>query len=110
VSSRSQPTSPRGGTTQKNMAGVDNTLRLLEFQGVGSEDLEQHLFICETIWAANNVQDEAVTIAQLETPFIGYALVWYMKLQSTTPTGQARMLAKIRQALLKEFKKPKFES
>jgi hypothetical protein len=33
-----------------------------------------------------------------------------MKLQSTTPTGQARTLAEIRQALLKEFKKPKSES
>jgi hypothetical protein len=86
--SQSQPTSPRGGTTQRNMAGVDNTLRLPEFQGVGSEDPEQHLFVCETIWAAKNVQDEAVKIAQLETTFRGRALVWYMKLQSTTPTGQ----------------------
>jgi hypothetical protein len=49
-------------------------------------------------------------IAQLETTFRGHALVWYMKLQSTTPTGQARTLAEIRQALLKEFKKPKSES
>jgi hypothetical protein len=107
---QSQPTSPRGGTTQRNMAGVDNTLRLPEFQGVGSEDPEQHLFVCETIWAAKNVQDEAVKIVQLETTFRGCALVWYMKLQSITPTGQARTLAEIRQALLKEFKKPKSES
>jgi hypothetical protein len=33
-----------------------------------------------------------------------------MKLQSTIPIGQARTLAEIRQALLKEFKKPKSES
>jgi hypothetical protein len=33
-----------------------------------------------------------------------------MKLQSTMPTGQARTLAEIKQALLKEFKKPKSES
>jgi hypothetical protein len=110
ASSQSQPTSPRGGTTQNNMVGLDNTLRLPEFQGVGSEDPEQHLFVCETIWAAKNVQDEAVNIAQLETTFRGHTLVWYMKLQSTTPTGQARTLAEIRQALLKEFKKPKSES
>jgi hypothetical protein len=69
------------------MVGVDNTLRLPEFQGVGSEDPEQHLFVCETIWAAKNVQDEVVKIVQLETTFRGHALVWYMKLQSTTPTG-----------------------
>jgi hypothetical protein len=69
------------------MAGVDNTLRLPEFQGVGSEDPEQHLFVCETIWATKNVQDEVVKIAQLATTFRGHALVWYMKLQSITPTG-----------------------
>jgi hypothetical protein len=39
-----------------------NTLILPEFQGVGQEDPKQHLFICETIWAATNVHDEAVKI------------------------------------------------
>jgi hypothetical protein len=110
TSSQSQPTSPGGGTTQNTMAGLDNTLRMPEFQGVGSEDPEQHLFVCETIWVVKNVQDEATNIVQLETMFRGRALVWYMKLQSTTPTGQARTLAEIRQALLKEFKKSKSES
>jgi hypothetical protein len=110
ASSQSQPVSPRGGMTHNNMEGVDNTLRLPEFWGIGSEDPEKHLFVCETIWAAKNVQDEAVKIAQLETTFRGHALVWYMKLQSTTPIGQARTLTKITQALLKEFKKPKSES
>jgi len=33
-----------------------------------------------------------------------------MKLYRTTPIGQARMLTKIRQELLKEFKKPKSKS
>jgi hypothetical protein len=46
----------------------------------------------------------------LETTFSGRALVGYMKLQTTTPTIQARTLVEIRQALLKEFKKPKSES
>jgi hypothetical protein len=68
------------------------------------------MFVCETIWVAKNVQDEVVKIAQLETTFRGCALVWYMKLQSTTPTGQARTLTEIRKALLKEFKKTKSES
>jgi hypothetical protein len=57
------------------MAGVDNTLRLPAFQGVGSEDPKQHLFVCKTIWVANNFQDEAVKIAQLEIIFRGRALV-----------------------------------
>jgi hypothetical protein len=63
TSSQIHPTSPRGGITQNNMVGLDNTLTLFEFQGVGSEDLDQHLFVCETIWVAKNVQDEALNIA-----------------------------------------------
>jgi hypothetical protein len=82
----SQPTLPRRGNIQRNMIGVDNTLRLPEFQGVGSEDPKQHLFVCETIWVTKNVQDEAVKIAQLGTKFRGHVLVWYMKLQSIIPT------------------------
>jgi hypothetical protein len=48
-----------------------------------------------------------MNIVQLATTFRGRVLVWYMKLQSTTPTEHARTLAEIRQKLLKEFKKPK---
>jgi hypothetical protein len=91
------------------MAGVDNTLRLSEFHGVGIEDLEQHLFFCETIWDAKNVQDKVLNSAQLATTFRGCALVWYMKLQIITPTGHARTLAEIKKSLLKDFKNPKLE-
>jgi len=60
------------------MEGIDNTLRMHEFQGVGSRYLEQHLFVCDTIWIAKNVQYEAMKIAQLDTMFIGHVLLWYM--------------------------------
>jgi hypothetical protein len=89
------------------MAGVDNTLRLPEFQGVGSEDPEQHLFVCETIWAAKNVQDEAVKIVQLETTFRGRALVWYMKLQSTTPTGQSKDFGRDKTSIVERVQEAK---
>jgi hypothetical protein len=49
-------------------------------------------------------------IVQSETKFRGHALVWYMKLQIITPTGQARTLSEIRQEFLKEFNNPKLES
>jgi hypothetical protein len=39
-----------------------------------------------------------------------HALLWYMKYQNTTPMGQTRTLEDVRQALLKEFQKPKSES
>jgi hypothetical protein len=48
-----------------------------------------------------------MNILQLETMLRGHALVYYMKLQSTTPIEQSRILEEIRQSLLKEFKKPK---
>jgi hypothetical protein len=57
------------------MAGVDNTLRLPEFHGVGSKDLEKHLFFCEIIWAAENVKDGVVKIVKLATTFRGCAVV-----------------------------------
>jgi hypothetical protein len=57
------------------MAGVDSLIRLPEFQGVGLEDPEQHLFLCEKIWAAKNVQDEAMKIAHLARTFRGNVLV-----------------------------------
>jgi hypothetical protein len=77
---QSQPASPRGGTTQSNMVGVDNTPILPQCQGVGSADLEQHIFVSETIRATKNIQDNAMKISQLATTFRGHALLWYMKL------------------------------
>jgi hypothetical protein len=74
------------------------------------EDPEQHLFVCDMIWTVKNVQDEAMKIVQLAMMFRGHALLWYMKYQTTTPTGQSRTLAEIGQALLKEFWKLKSES
>jgi hypothetical protein len=50
-----QIVSPRRNTMQNMMVGVDPTLRMFVFHGAGSEDPEQHLFICETIWTVKNV-------------------------------------------------------
>jgi hypothetical protein len=52
---------------QNTMAGVDPTLRMHVFHGAGTEDPEQHLFVCEAIWTMKNVQDDDAKIAQLET-------------------------------------------
>jgi len=40
------------------MAGQDTTIRLLEFQGEASEDLENNLFICENIWEEKKITYE----------------------------------------------------
>jgi hypothetical protein len=49
-------------------------------------------------------------IAKITTKFRGCALVWYMKLQTITPTRHDRNLAEINKALIKEFKNPNLES
>jgi hypothetical protein len=35
-------------------------MRLPTFTGDGSEDPEQHWFLCEALWSINNIIDEAV--------------------------------------------------
>jgi hypothetical protein len=32
---------------KNNKIGLDNSLRIPDFHGLGSEDLEKHLFVCE---------------------------------------------------------------
>jgi hypothetical protein len=55
-------------------------MRLPIFKGDGSEDLDQHRFLCEAIWNIKNVIDEAVKITQFSTTLRDHALSWHMKL------------------------------
>ena len=47
--------------------------------------------------------DDQAKVAQLKTTSRKMALTWYMKFKATTPIGQVRSLAEIKQELLKEF-------
>jgi hypothetical protein len=51
------------------MAGAYLTIRLPEFHGEGSDDLEKHLFIFEKILEAKNIRDEDTKVAQLAITF-----------------------------------------
>lgn len=101
-----------GGTSTTKMGAdrEDATLKLLVFHGTGMNDAEQHWFTCKVIWAVKQMLDDQANIAQLERTFRKRALTWYMNFKATTPTGQVRTLTEIKQALLKEFQKPKSES
>jgi hypothetical protein len=44
VTTQNQLVTPMKNTTQYTMVGVDPTLRMLVFHGVGTKDPEQHLF------------------------------------------------------------------
>jgi hypothetical protein len=90
------------------MSNIDHRLRMPKFHGMGSEDPEKHLFVCDTIWTTKNVQDKAMKIVQLAMKFMGRALLCYMKFKISTLPKLSITLEKFRQALLKEFRKMKF--
>jgi hypothetical protein len=83
-------------------------MRLPTFRGDGSEDPDQHWFLCEVVWSIKNVTDEAVKRAQFSTTLRDRALSWYMKL--VQGIAQPKPLNEIKNALVAEFKKPKSES
>jgi hypothetical protein len=58
---------------------MEDEMRLPTFRGDGSEDPDQHWFLCEALWIINNVIDEDVRRAQFSTTLRDHALRWYMK-------------------------------
>jgi hypothetical protein len=87
---------------------MEDEMRLPIFRGDGSEDLDQHWFLCESIWNIKNVIDEVIKITQFSTTLRDRALSWYMKL--VQGLAQPKPLNQINNALITEFKKPKSES
>jgi hypothetical protein len=51
-------------------------MRLPIFRGYGSEDLDQHWFLCEVIWSINEIKDEYVKRSQFRTSLRDRALSW----------------------------------
>ena len=88
------------------MAHMNDDIKLPVFKGTGSEDLEQFWFLCEAVWTAKNITDQDTKRAQLVTSFRDRVLTWFMKFSST----QNHVLADIKVAMIKEFKKLKSES
>jgi hypothetical protein len=93
------------GTLGKSMA---DEMRLPTFRGDGSEDPNQHWFLCEVVWSIKNVTDEAVKQDQFSTTLRDHALSWYMKFFQGVV--QSKPLNEIKTVLIVEFKKPKSES
>jgi hypothetical protein len=54
-------------------------MRLPVFRGDGSEDPDQHSFLCEAVWSIKKFTDEIVKIDQFSTTLRDRALSWYMK-------------------------------
>jgi hypothetical protein len=103
---------PRGKFLQflklriKMLLHENNILKVPTFRADGSEDLDQHWFLCEAMWSIENVTDEVVKRAQFSTTLRDRALRWYMKfVQGDAP----KPLNVIKTVLIYEFKKPKSE-
>jgi hypothetical protein len=67
--------------TQSGNLGIPmaDEMRLPTFRGDGSEDPDQHWFLCEAVWSIKNITDKIVKQAQLSTTLRDRALSWYMK-------------------------------
>ena len=85
---------------------MNDDIKLPIFKGTGSEDPEQLWFLCEAVWTTKNITNQDTRRAQLVISFRDRALTWFMKYSST----QNHVLADIKAAMIKEFKKPKSES
>jgi hypothetical protein len=83
-------------------------MRLPIFTRDGSEDLDQHWFLCKVAWSIKQVNYEVVKRAQFSTTLRDSALSWYMKF--STVTTQPKPLNTIKTMLSVEFKKPKLKS
>lgn len=91
------------------MRRMEDDLRILVFHGNGTQDPKQHLFVCEAIWTAKQIQYQDAKIMQLATTFRDKYILWYMKFQSTMLARKARMSVEIKVSLITDFKKSKFE-
>ena len=94
-------TPPSGSNTAnqnpppRNRMGDD--MKLPIFKGTGSEDPEQHWFLCEAIRTIKQIQDDNVKLVQLATTFRERPLTWYMKYTA----GHNSTLAEVRTAMIK---------
>ena len=50
---------------------AENDIKLPIFNGNVLEDLEQHWFLCESMWTMRQVQDESIKKAQMITTLRG---------------------------------------
>ena len=87
---------------------MENEMKLPTFRVDGSEDHDQHWFLCEVVWSIKKFTDEVVKRTQFSTTLMDHALNQYMKFLSGP--RQPKLSNVIKTALSAEFKKPKSES
>jgi hypothetical protein len=76
---------------------MEDEMRLPIFRGDGSEDLDQHWFLCKAVWSIKQVTDETVKRDQFSTTLRDHALSWNINFSSRP--GQPKPLNDIKIAL-----------
>ena len=90
------------------MVGTD--VRLPTFNGNGTEDLEQHLFLYEAIWMVRLVHNVDIKKAQMIMTLRGRTLDWFMKFYATPSETPQNTIEEIQATMISEFRKPRSES
>ena len=80
------------------------------FHGNEAEDPEHNWFLWKIVLSVKQVLDEDIKKGQLVKKFQGRTLEWYMKFMQVPTGNPMKTLEKSRTRLIKEFKKPKYES
>ena len=62
LTTQTQSATPITNTMQNTMVGVDPTLKLHVFHGMGEEDPDQHFIIFQAIWDIKKVQDKEIKV------------------------------------------------
>jgi hypothetical protein len=67
-------------THSRNLGiSMEDEIRLPIFRVYGSEDPNQHWFLCKIVWSIKQFNDEVVKRDQFSTTLRDRALSWYMK-------------------------------
>ena len=90
------------------MARTD--IRLLTFNGNGTEDPEQHWFLYEFVWMVKIGHNVDIKKAQMIINLRGHVLDWFMKLCVTLTRTMKNTLDDIISMMVSKFRKPKYES
>ena len=79
-------------------------MKLPTFKGVGDEDMDQLQFVTESIWTAQNFNNDGIKRAQITIDFEGRALDWFMGYIGQHVNAS---IQDVKNALKKQFQKPK---
>jgi hypothetical protein len=107
--SSSQVSTPCKGGRSVNftMVGQHPPIRLPNFRGL--DDQENHLFICDKIWAENHNENDDTKVAKLEITFRYHTLDWYVGLAINNTKGTPKSVVDVKIQLINEFHKPSLE-